>query len=53
MYTGNLIDQLMAAVERVEMNSRAEQETAELERLYLAVAAGNSVQYEKTLLGVA
>jgi hypothetical protein len=35
MYTGTLIDELIAAVERVERRASAEVETAELERLYL------------------
>ena len=36
MYTGTLIEQLIAAVERIESTTREERETAELERLYLA-----------------
>jgi len=36
MYTGNMIEELIAAVERAEARAGVEQETAELERLYLA-----------------
>jgi hypothetical protein len=35
MYTGTLIEDLIATVERVERRVSAEIETAELERLYL------------------
>ena len=51
MYTGTMIEQLFAAVERAEFlaNNRAAIETAELERLYLNAYDGN----EQKLLGVA
>ena len=52
MYTGTLIAELMAAVERVE-KQRVEKETAELERLYLAESCYEAVKYEENLLGVA
>lgn len=52
MYTGTLIEQLIAAVERVE-NRRVQKETAELERLYLAESSGETIKYEENLLGVA
>jgi hypothetical protein len=52
MYTGRLIEELMAAVERVE-NRLVERETAELERLYLAETCEEVVKYEENLLGVA
>jgi len=52
MYTGTLIEELIAAVERVETHSIVEIETAELERLYFA-ARPEFVSYEHNLLGVA
>ena len=52
MYTGTLIEELIAAVERVETTSRVERETAELERLYLAEPSEN-FRLEQRLLGVA
>ena len=52
MYTGTLIDELMAAVERVQCTTRAERETAELERLYLAEPF-EILKLEQSLLGVA
>ena len=52
MYTGTLIEQLMAAVERVEKR-REQNEMAELERLYLAETCDEAVKYEENLLGVA
>ncbi len=52
MYTGTLIEQLIATVERVE-HARVERETAELERLYLAECSDETTQYEQKLLGVA
>lgn len=52
MYTGTLIEQLMAAVERVESQTRVERETAELERLFLA-SPYEVKTYEQSLLGVA
>ena len=52
MYTGTLIDQLMATVERAEARARQQSESAELERLYAAVSREIS-QPEHDLLGVA
>jgi len=52
MYTGTLIEQLIAAVERVESTTRDERETAILERLYLAEPC-EFVKLEQSLLGVA
>lgn len=52
MYTGTLIDELIAAVERVETTNRDQRETAELERLYLAEPCEIS-KLEQRLLGVA
>lgn len=52
MYTGKLIEQLMATVERVERRQVA-RETAELERLYLAETGKEAIQYEQNLVGVA
>jgi hypothetical protein len=52
MYTGRLIEQLVATVERVE-KTQIERETAELERLYLAKSGEAAVQYEQNLVGVA
>ncbi len=52
MYTGRLIEQLMATVERVE-KAQGERETAELERLYLAKVGEEAIQYEQNLVGVA
>ncbi len=51
MYSGRLIEQLMAAVERVEKTQIA-RETAELERLYLAESKTIEVSYEQNLVGV-
>ncbi|HVO61390.1 MAG TPA: hypothetical protein VMT53_10675 [Terriglobales bacterium] len=51
MYSGRLIEQLMATVERVEKKQR-ERETSELERLYLAESI-ETVRYEQDLVGVA
>lgn len=51
MYTGTLIEQLIMAVERVESRAQ-EQETAELEQLYLADTCALT-KYEQSLLGVA
>jgi hypothetical protein len=51
MYTGNMIDELIAAVERAEARALAEQETAELERLYLANPSERMM--EEKLVGVA
>ena len=52
MYTGKMMEQLFAAVERAEYlaANRAAIETAELERLYLANS--NDLEEQK-LLGVA
>ena len=52
MYSGRLIEQLMAAVERVE-KTQVQRETAELERLYLAERSATAIQYEQNLVGVA
>jgi hypothetical protein len=52
MYTGTLIEELMAAVERVESSTREARETAILERLYLAEAC-EVMKVEQSLLGVA
>jgi hypothetical protein len=52
MYTGTMIDELIAAVERAEAHARAKQETAELERLYLA-SPGALLHLEEKLVGVA
>jgi hypothetical protein len=52
MYSGRLIEQLMAAVERVEKAQTA-RETAELERLYLANSNNTAIHYEQNLVGVA
>ena len=52
MYTGTLIEQLVAAVERVESQTRFERETADLERLFLA-PPDELRTYEQSLLGVA
>jgi hypothetical protein len=52
MYSGNLIDQLMASVERAEARARQQSESADLERWY-AVAAQEVSQPEHDLLGVA
>ncbi|MBV8475932.1 MAG: hypothetical protein JOZ36_04640, partial [Acidobacteria bacterium] len=49
MYTGTLIEQLMAAVEHVEKLQR-QRETAELERLYLAVSAKPTMRSEPKLV---
>ncbi len=52
MYTGTMIEELIAAVERVQSTTRAERETAELERLYLAEPL-EILKLEQSLLGVA
>jgi hypothetical protein len=52
MYSGRLIEQLMAAVERVE-KQQSDRETAELERLYLAESSEATIRYEQNLVGVA
>jgi len=52
MHTGTLIDQLMAAVERVEARLRQEAESAEFERWYASVSREIS-QLENDLVGVA
>ena len=51
MYTGTLIDELMATVERVEMRARTERELKELERWFAGQQA--ELHYEQNLLGVA
>lgn len=52
MYTGTMIEELFAAVERAEnlATNRAAIEAAELERLYLATSYDTE---EQKLLGVA
>jgi hypothetical protein len=52
MYSGRMIEQLMAAVERVE-KAQVVRETAELERLYLADSKTIEIRYEPNLVGVA
>lgn len=52
MYSGRLIEQLMAAVECVE-KAQIQRETAELERLYLVESNTREVRYEHNLVGVA
>lgn len=52
MYTGTLIEQLMAAVERVEARAREEAESAELERWYASLSREIS-QLDNELVGVA
>ena len=52
MYSGRLIEQLMAMVERVE-KTQVERETAELERLYLASSKAIEIRYDQNLVGVA
>lgn len=51
MYTGSMIDELIAAVERAEARARVEQETSELERLFLANPS--ELTFEEKLVGVA
>jgi hypothetical protein len=51
MYTGTLIDELMAAVERVETRARTERELRELERWFAGQQA--ELGHEQNLLGVA
>jgi len=52
MYSGNLIDQLMATVERAEVHAAEQRETAMLEHWY-AVSAQELAQLDQELLGVA
>ena len=52
MYTGTLIEELIAAVARIESTTREERETADLERLYLAEPL-EFLKLERSLLGVA
>jgi hypothetical protein len=52
MYTGNLIDQLVATVERAEARIYQQSEAAQLEHWY-AVSAQELSQLEHDLLGVA
>ena len=51
MYTGTLIEDLIATVQRVEEHVLAQRETAELERLYLA-GQPEIHRYDHNLLGV-
>ena len=52
MYTGTLIEDLFATVERAEARTRVSDETTELERWY-ATAHEPSPRAEQNLLGVA
>lgn len=52
MYSGNLIDQLMATVERAEARTAEQSEAAKLEYWY-AVSAQELAQLDHDLLGVA
>ena len=52
MYTGTLIDELMATVERAEQHASREADSAELDRWY-AVAPHELTQAEPSLIGVA
>ena len=52
MYTGNLIDQLMATVERAEARAEQKSELSQLEHWY-AVSAQELAQLDPDLLGVA
>jgi hypothetical protein len=53
MYTGNLIDELFATVERAESRVKEAGEPTELERWYVTVHQPNSRRTEQNLLGVA
>jgi hypothetical protein len=57
MYTGNLIDELFATVERAELRVMKPGETTELERWYMTAHQGNLRGAEQSLgtnlLGVA
>lgn len=52
MYSGNLIDQLIATVERAEARAHEQSETAQLEHWY-AVAQHELSQLDHDLVGVA
>ncbi len=52
MYTGTLIDDLMATVARAERHAQPEADSAELDRWY-AVAPHELAQAEPNLVGVA
>ena len=52
MYTGTLIDDLIATVERAEQHAQHEADSTELDRWY-AVAPRELLQAEPTLVGVA
>jgi hypothetical protein len=52
MYTGSLIDQLMATVERAEARVEQKSEASQLEHWY-AVSAQELSQLDHDLLGVA
>ena len=52
MYTGNLIDELFATVERAETRAKEAGEPAELERWYTTVHQAQP-RMEQNLLGVA
>jgi hypothetical protein len=51
-YTGSLIENLFATVERAEAQARTENDMAELERWY-AASHSQAAQVEPDLLGVA
>jgi hypothetical protein len=53
MYTGNLIDELFATVERAELRAKEAGEPTELERWYTTVHQSNARRMEQNLLGVA
>ncbi|HKS73980.1 MAG TPA: hypothetical protein VJQ82_12345 [Terriglobales bacterium] len=52
MYSGNLIDQLLAAVERAEQRASERSEAALLEQFY-AISAQELSQLDHDLVGVA
>ena len=52
MYTGTMIEDLIATVQRIETRTMAERETAELERLYMA-GEPEIRRCDHNLLGVA
>ena len=52
MFSGNLINELMAMVARVEQKVQRQADEAELERWYVTVTR-ESTAYETNLLGVA
>jgi hypothetical protein len=52
MLSGNLINELIAMVAKVEQNAQKQAQEAELERWYSAITKDAS-RYETNLLGVA